>query len=130
VSSLRSPLGRALGTGSAHTGAAHWWAQRVTAVTLIPLTLWFVFSLLLLPDLRYPTVRAWLMTPVSGFLAILLVVTMAYHAELGTTVVVEDYVHDAGVRTVTLLSLRCAFVLAAGLAVFAILRVAFAAPVP
>jgi succinate dehydrogenase / fumarate reductase membrane anchor subunit len=130
MTSLRSPLGRALGTGSAHSGAAHWWAQRVTAVALIPLTLWFVFSLLLLPDLQYSTLRAWLATPVTGFLAILLVVAMAYHADLGTTAVVEDYVHATGTRTVTLLTLRCAYVLAAGLAVFAILRIAFAAPVP
>ena len=130
MTSLRSPLGRALGTGAAHSGTAHWWSQRVTAVALIPLTLWFVFSLLLLPDLSYATVRAWLATPFSGFLAILLVAALAYHAELGTTVVVEDYVHGAGTRTVTLLALRCAYVFAAGLAVFAILRIAFAVPVP
>ncbi len=71
--SLRSPLGRVLGFGSAKDGTAHWWAQRVTAVALIPLTLWFIFSLLALPALDYATVRAWLSFPLSGFLAVLLV---------------------------------------------------------
>ena len=128
--SLRSPLRRALGTGSAHTGAAHWWAQRVTAGALVPLSLWFVVSLLLLPYLGYLTLRAWLAAPVSGFLAMLLVAVLAYHADLGASVIVEDYVHTPGARTATLLVLRGAFLLAAGLAVFSILRIAFAAPNP
>ncbi len=91
--SLRSPLGKVLGMGSAKDGTAHWWAQRVSAVALIPLTLWFVFSLLTLPAFDYDTVRTWLSVPVSGFLAVLLVAVLAYHSYLGTTVIVEDYVH-------------------------------------
>ncbi|MFI4889943.1 MAG: succinate dehydrogenase, hydrophobic membrane anchor protein [Steroidobacterales bacterium] len=130
MTSLRSPLGRALGTGSARSGSAHWWTQRVTAVALIPLTLWFLFSLLLLPDLEYLSVRAWLAAPFSGFLAMLLIAVLAWHAELGTRVVVEDYVHSAGIRVLTLLLLRFAYVLAAGLGVLAVLRIVFAAPMP
>jgi len=128
--SLRSPLRRALGTGSAHSGAAHWWAQRVSAGALIPLTAWFLVSLRLLPDLSYLTLRAWLSSPVSGFLAMLLAAVLAWHADLGASVIVEDYVHTPGTRTATLLALRGVFLLAAGLAVFSILRIAFAAPVP
>jgi succinate dehydrogenase / fumarate reductase membrane anchor subunit len=129
MTGLRSPLGEALGRGSAHSGTAHWWTQRVSAVALIPLTLWFLLSLLMLPDLSYLTMRAWLATPLSAFLAMLLVVTLAVHAELGTNVVTEDYVHTAAMRTLVLLSLRFAYVLAAGLSVLAILRITFAAPV-
>jgi succinate dehydrogenase / fumarate reductase membrane anchor subunit len=128
MTSLRSPLGAALGKGSAHSGTAHWWAQRVSAVALIPLTLWFMLSLLMLPDLQYLTVRAWLGTPLSAFLAMLLVAVLAYHAELGTNIVTEDYVHAAGMRTLIVLSLRFLYVLVAGLSVFAILRITFAAP--
>ncbi len=85
VMSLRSPLGRVLGMGSAKDGTAHWWAQRVTAVALVPLTLWFVVSLLTLPALDYDTVRTWLSMPLNGFLAVLLVAVTAYHSYLGTT---------------------------------------------
>ena len=129
MTSLRTPLGDALGKGSAHSGTAHWWTQRVSAVALIPLTLWLLLSLLMLPDLGYLTVRAWLATPLSAFLAILLIVTLAWHAELGTNVVAEDYVPSVGMRTLILLSLRFAYVFAAGLSIFAVLRITFAAPV-
>jgi succinate dehydrogenase / fumarate reductase membrane anchor subunit len=90
--SLRSPLSRVLGLGSAKDGTAHWWAQRVTAVALVPLTVWFAFSLLTLPDFDYETVRTWLSVPVTGFLAVLLVGVLSYHSYLGTIVIVEDYV--------------------------------------
>ena len=123
--SLRSPLGRVLGLGSAKDGTAHWWAQRVTAVALIPLTLWFMISLLALPALDYATVRAWLSVHFSGFLAALLVAVLAHHSYLGTSVVVEDYVHSAGTKLVSLLLLRFVHVLVGGLSIFAILRVAF-----
>jgi len=123
--SLRSPLGRVLGLGSAKDGTAHWWAQRVSAVALIPLTLWFLFSLLTLPNLDFGTVRAWLALPASGLLAALLVVVLSYHSYLGTIVIVEDYVHRAGAKLVGLLLLRFLYVLAGGASLFAILRVAF-----
>ena len=121
--SLRSPLSRVLGLGSAKDGTAHWWAQRVTAVALVPLTLWFVFSLLTLPDFDYETVRTWLSVPVTGFLAVLLVGVLSYHSYLGTIVIVEDYVSSSGMKVLTLMTLRFLYVLAGGAAVLAILRV-------
>ena len=121
--SLRSPLSRVLGLGSAKDGTAHWWAQRVTAVALVPLTVWFVFSLLTLPDFDYETVRTWLSVPVTGFLAVLLVGVLSYHSYLGTIVIVEDYVTSSGMKVLTLMSLRFVYVLAGGAAMFAILRV-------
>jgi succinate dehydrogenase membrane anchor subunit len=123
--SLRSPLGRVLGLGSAKDGTAHWWAQRVTAIALLPLTLWFVVSLLSLPALDFETVRTWLAYPMSGFLAVLLVAVLTYHSYLGTTVIVEDYVHSSGMKVLSLMSLRFLYVLSGGAAIFAILRVVF-----
>jgi succinate dehydrogenase / fumarate reductase membrane anchor subunit len=123
--SLRSPLGRVLGLGSAKDGTAHWWAQRVTAIALLPLTLWFVISLLSLPALDFETVRTWLAYPMSGFLAVLLVAVLTYHSYLGTTVIVEDYVHSSGMKVLSLMSLRFLYVLSGGAAIFAILRVVF-----
>ena len=123
--SLRSPVGRVLGLGSAKDGTGHWWAQRVSAVALIPLTLWFMLSLLSLPALDYATVRAWLSVPLSGLLAVLLVAVLTYHSYLGTTVVIEDYVHAAGTKILSLLLLRFLYVLVGGAGIFAILHVAF-----
>jgi succinate dehydrogenase / fumarate reductase, membrane anchor subunit len=120
--SLRSPLSRVLGLGSAKDGTAHWWAQRVTAVALVPLTLWFVFSLLTLPDFEYETVRTWVSVPITGFLALLLVGVLSYHSYLGTIVIVEDYVTSSGMKVLTLMTLRFLYVLAGGAAMFAILR--------
>jgi succinate dehydrogenase / fumarate reductase membrane anchor subunit len=123
--SLRSPVGRVLGLGSAKDGTGHWWAQRVSAVALIPLTLWFLLSLLALPALDYDTVRAWLSVPLSGLLAVLLVAVLTYHSYLGTTVVIEDYVHAAGTKILSLLLLKFLYVLVGGAGIFAILHVAF-----
>jgi len=121
--SLRSPLGRVLGLGSARDGTAHWWAQRVSAVALIPLALWFFFSLLRLPSFDYGMVRAWLAAPLNGFLAVLLVAVLSWHSYLGTSEIAEDYVHAKGMKVALLLSLRFAHVLLGGGAVFAILHV-------
>jgi succinate dehydrogenase / fumarate reductase, membrane anchor subunit len=123
--SLRSPLSRVLGMGSAKDGTAHWWAQRVTAIALVPLTLWLGFSLLALPDLYFETVRTWLSVPISGFLAVLLVTVLSYHSYLGTQVIVEDYVAAAGSKVLILLLLKFLYVLCAGSGIFAILRVVF-----
>jgi len=123
--SLRSPLSRVLGLGSAKDGTAHWWAQRVTAVALVPLTLWFVFSLLTLPDFEYETVRTWLSVPITGFLSVLLVSVLSYHSYLGTIVIIEDYVISSGMKVLSLMTLRFLYVLAGGAAMFAIFRVVF-----
>ncbi|HEV7358889.1 MAG TPA: succinate dehydrogenase, hydrophobic membrane anchor protein [Steroidobacteraceae bacterium] len=126
--SLRSPLGRVLGLGSAKEGTGHWWAQRVTAIALLPLTVWFVISLLTLPGMDYETVRTWASVPITAFLALLLVAVLTYHSYLGTIVIVEDYVSSSGMKVLSLMVLRFLYVLAGGAAIFAILRVAFGFP--
>jgi succinate dehydrogenase / fumarate reductase, membrane anchor subunit len=121
--SLRSPLSRVEGLGSAKDGTAHWLAQRITAVALIPLTLWLMFSLTTLPALDYDTVRVWLSVPVTGLLAVLLIAVTTYHSYLGTTVIVEDYIHSNGMKLLTLTTLKFLYVLCGGVGVFAVLRV-------
>jgi succinate dehydrogenase / fumarate reductase, membrane anchor subunit len=123
--SLRSPLGRVLGLGSAKDGTTHWWAQRVSSIALVPLTVWFVFSVWALPALDYATVKAWLSIPTTGFFAVLLVAVSTHHAYQGTTEVVEDYVHSAGMKVLFLMLLRFLYVLVGGASIFAILRVTF-----
>ena len=123
--SLRSPLGKVLGLGSAKDGTEHWWMQRVSAVALVPLTLWFLISLLCLPSWDYDTLHTWASVPLTGFLAVLLVAVLAYHAYLGTIVIVEDYVTTKATKVLTLMVLRFAYVLVGGACIFAILRIAF-----
>ena len=91
----------------------------------VTLTLWFVISLLSLPGLDYETVRTWLGYPLTGFLAVLLIAVLSYHSHLGTTVIVEDYVHIGGMKVLALMLLRFLHVLVGGAAIFAILRVVF-----
>jgi succinate dehydrogenase / fumarate reductase membrane anchor subunit len=102
--SLQSPLSRVLGLGSAKQGAAHWWAQRLTAVALIPLTLWFAFALLGLPDGSYAVVAQFIAAPLNSILLILLVIALVYHSSLGLQVVIEDYVHGAAMVVVLVAS--------------------------
>ena len=126
--SLRSPLGRVLGLGSAREGTHHWWVQRLTSVALVPLTIWFVVSLLLLPSLDYPTVVSWMGESSTALALIVLVLVATWHSQLGMRVIVEDYVHANGAKTVTLIALTFAHVLIALAGVFAVLKVALGAP--
>jgi len=125
--SLRSPLGKVLGAGSAKQGVHHWWMQRLTSVALVPLSIWFVVSLLSLPSFDHATVVAWMGQSWTALLLILFVLVAAWHSQLGVRVVVEDYVHGAGARTVTLVSVMFAHTLIGAAGVFAVLRVAFGA---
>jgi succinate dehydrogenase membrane anchor subunit len=123
--SLRSPIGRVLGLGAAKEGASHWWSQRVTSVALVPLCLWFVASLLRLPNFGYEVVITWIGMPFNAVLLLLLIATLVYHSRLGVQVVVEDYVHHHGLKIATMMLLTFAHVAVAALAIFAVLRIAF-----
>jgi succinate dehydrogenase / fumarate reductase membrane anchor subunit len=125
MKSLRSPLGLVSGQGSAKGGAHHWWMQRLTSIALVPLTVWFTVSILSLPSLDHVTVVSWMAQSWTSLLLILLVLVATYHSQLGVRVVVEDYVHNSGMRTLTLVILTFAHTLLAVAGVFAILKVAF-----
>jgi len=122
--SLRSPLGRVLGRGSAKEGVHHWWVQRVTSVALIPLTIWFAVSVLSLPSYDYTTVVTWITHGWTALLLVLLIAVGAWHSRLGVQVVLEDYVHG-GTKTLSLILSTFAHTLVAAAAIFAVLKVAF-----
>jgi succinate dehydrogenase / fumarate reductase, membrane anchor subunit len=122
--SLRSPLARVLGRGPAGEGVGHWWVQRVTAIALLPLTLWFGISLLGRSLQSYDAMRGWLAQPSVAVPTILLVITLTWHSKLGVEVVVEDYVHGKAAKTALLLLSTFAHVAAAVAAIFAILMLA------
>ena len=125
MKTLRSPLGRVVGLGSAKEGVQHWWWQRLTSVALVPLAIWFTISILSLPSLDHVTVISWMAQSWTALLLIVFVLAATYHSQLGVRVVVEDYVHHSGARMLTLVILTFAHGLLAIAGVFAILKVAF-----
>ena len=122
--SLRTPLSKVIGRGSAGEGVGHWWVQRVTAVALLPLTAWFVISLLGQSLQSYDAMRGWLGQPWVAVPTILLVFTLAWHSKLGVQVVIEDYVHAKGAKTTLLLLSTFVHIGASVAGIFAILALA------
>ncbi len=125
--SLRTPLGRVLGLGTAMEGTEHWWAQRVSAVALLLLGAWFVIAIVMLDGLDHAAAVAFVGAPWNGVLLTLLSVTLAYHSYLGVQVVVEDYVHAPGIKVVSLMFSRFAHIFVAVAAVYAVVRVGISA---
>ncbi len=123
--SLRSPLSQARGLGSAKEGVGHWWAQRLTAFALIPLSLWFVYSLARYPLADYATMVLWIKSPLVAVALVLFFAAMFYHAALGVQVVIEDYVANEALRFGGVILEKFAhFALGVG-SVFAVLKLAF-----
>lgn len=122
--SLRTPLGRARGLGSSKTGTGHWWMQRLTAVALVPLSLWFIVSLVGMTRADYATVIAWIQDPLIAMLLLLFIVSLFYHTLLGMQIVIEDYIDIAWQKIVCLVTLQLLTWFAATVAIFSVLKVA------
>lgn len=122
---LRTPLSRAKGLGSAKQGVEHWWVQRVTAVVLVPMALWTVFSVTSLVGAAYSEVQAWLGSPVNVVLLLIFLIAMFHHLHLGLQVVIEDYVPQEGVKLASLIAMRFAVLFLAVLSIVSVLRIAF-----
>ena len=122
---FRTPLARVRGLGSARSGAHHWWIQRLTAVALVPLSLWFVASLLALVTADHTTVIAWLRSPVDAILCCAFIVATFYHGQLGIQVVLEDYVHAESWKLVSIVITTFLSLLMAAACLFAVLSIAF-----
>lgn len=123
---MRSPLGRARGLGSAKEGVTAWWLERVMAVALVPLTLWFTASLIVLSGRDYPAFVTWLRTPLAALLMVLLLIALFSHLTLGLQVVIEDYVHSSA-KIPALLAARFACFALGVAGILATLRIAFGA---
>ena len=125
--SLRSPLGRVLGLGSAKDGTAHWWGQRVSAVALAFLGLWFAVALATMSGFSHAEAVAFIGRPFNSILLLLLTLTLAYHSYLGLQVVIEDYVHAPGLKLASLLLSCFAHILLGVAAAFAVLKIGLGA---
>jgi len=124
---LRTPLARVKGLGSAKDGVEHFWVQRLTALALIPLTLWFCFSVASLPSADYAGVVAWLSSPFNAVMMVITVIISLHHTQLGLQVIIEDYVSCHATRTTSVVAIKFAAFLCAVLGVFSILKVALGA---
>ena len=125
--SLRSPLSQARGLGSAKDGVHHWWMQRLTAIALIPLSLWFAFSIARYHVADYTTMILWLHNPYVAVALVLFFIASFYHAALGVQVVFEDYVASEWLKISSIVLVKLALFALAAASVFAVLKVAFGA---
>lgn len=103
-SSLRSPLSNAKGMGSAKEGTSHFIHQRVTAIALIPLSLWFISSVLsfIVSD-DSSKLAAWLYSGINASATILMLIALFYHTKLGVQTIIEDYIHCSCIKLAVLL---------------------------
>jgi succinate dehydrogenase / fumarate reductase, membrane anchor subunit len=119
---MQSQLGRVRGLGSAKSGVSHWWAQRWTAVALVPLTLWFVWHMIALAGAPHQAVLDWMYSPFTVVLMLCLIAATFHHMQLGLQVVIEDYVHTEATRVGLLLAMRAGTAILGLLAAVAVLK--------
>jgi len=118
-------IGRVRGLGSAKSGAHHWIVQRFTAVGNMLLVLWLIFALLQMPGLDYESVTRWLSQPLVAVPMALMLVSIFWHLKLGLQVLIEDYIHDDGLKFFVIMVLNFYAVGGAAFGLFAIAKIAF-----
>ena len=124
IDTMRSQLGRARGLGSAKSGSHTWWMERLTSVALVPLTIWFIVSVLALLGAEQQDVAEWAARPVNAVLLLCLVVITFRHLQLGLTAVIEDYVRAEPAKMIRLLLMKAITTLAGLAGVIAVLKLA------
>ncbi len=120
----RSSLTRAIGRGSARSGAEHWWAERVSAIALVPLSIWLVAYLIAHMGADYARTIQWLRLPSTVIVMILLLIALFHHTALGLQVIIEDYVHS-GMKFAALVAMKLACAALAVAGIVAVLVIAF-----
>jgi len=121
----RTPLARVRGLGSAKTGTAHFWHQRLTAVANVPLTIAFVLIVLALLGRNHAAAQQILATPLVAIVMLLFIGSITYHMRIGMQVIIEDYVHEETAK-LALIMLNTFFAVAVALAsAYAIFKLSF-----
>lgn len=123
MSDYRTPLSRVRHLGSARNGTHHWWMQRLTAIALVPLTIWFTIAIVKLIGADYVTVKLWMAKPYSMIMLILTMVMAFHHGQLGLQAVVEDYLHVEWQKLTAIIFVKFAAIVLALTGIVAVLRV-------
>ncbi len=123
---MRSSLSRVRGLGSTKSGVVHWWAQRITAVALVPLSIWFVVSMIGMIGANYGVYQDWVSAHGNLILIVAFTLVLFHHAYLGLQVVIEDYIHAEGVKVTCIILVKFVAALCALSIILTALRVAFA----
>ena len=123
--SMRSPLSRARRLGSAKSGTDHWWAQRLTALGLVPLVIWFVISMILVIGADHAAAVDFISSPINAVLLILLIVATFHHGQLGLQVVIEDYIHAKWLEVGLIIAIKGAAIVLGVASVYAVIAIAF-----
>jgi succinate dehydrogenase / fumarate reductase membrane anchor subunit len=121
----RSMLGRARGLGAARSGTAHWWAMKTTSFALIPLTLWFLASVIGLIGAPRAAVAAWAAGPITATLLLATIAALFHHMYLGVQTVIEDYIHRERPRMAWLMLAKAVAWLLALASAISVLKLAF-----
>lgn len=121
---MTNPLARVRGLGSAQDGTHHWIAQRMTAVALVPLVLWFMISLVGLLGADLPEIKEWMSSPLNAVLMSCLFVAGFHHAQLGLQVVIEDYIHSHGCKIAAIWFVKLAAFFFGAAAIFSVVKLA------
>lgn len=127
LASMRTPLARARGLGASHSGVRAWWAERLTSAALVPLTIWFVISVIVLLGSPRAVVAHWVGRPIDTVLLLALIGVTFHHMQLGLQVVIEDYIHVESVKLIALLAMKAVTILLALACIVSVLRLAFVA---
>ena len=123
MKSAQTPLHKVQGLGASHSGTGHFWRERVSAVALIPLSLWFAFTMLGLAGTNEVTMVQYIAAPWNAILMGAFAATLAYHMNLGLQVVIDDYVHGAGMKVFLLFLVRVVTIAIIAVCVFALIRI-------
>lgn len=120
---LQAPLAKARGLGSAKSGTHHFWNQRLTAIALVPLSLWIMVSIVKITAMDYQTVSAWMASPLNAVLVLIFILAMYYHALLGVQVVIEDYIHTEWQKIACIILVKFLIILTGLTSAMAVLKV-------
>lgn len=120
---LQAPLAKVRGLGSAKEGTHHFWNQRLTAIALIPLTLWIMISIVSMTTMDYKTVTVWMGTPLNAILVLIFILALYYHALLGVQIVIEDYVHTEWQKIACIILIKFLIILTGLASMLAVLKV-------